>query len=117
MTGVLCDCGTVEVASPLAASVEDAMLVYSAIAGSRPTEKVMLRPSLLCVPNLASPDSSNILGSVKIGKYTEWFHDVSDCEISNTCEDALNLLCSTFGCQVSPFLSQHILDDKNTGIY
>ena len=27
--------------------------------------------SPLCVPNLLSPDNSNILGSVKIGKYTE----------------------------------------------
>jgi hypothetical protein len=27
--------------------------------------------SPLCVPNLLSPDNSNIMGSVKIGKYTE----------------------------------------------
>jgi Asp-tRNA(Asn)/Glu-tRNA(Gln) amidotransferase A subunit family amidase len=104
MTGVLCDAGTVEVASPLAASVEDAILVYSAIAGSRHVEKLTLRPSPLCVPNLVSPDSSNILGSVKIGKYTEWFHDVSDPEISTTCEDALNLLCSSFGCQIEDII-------------
>ncbi|XP_066348221.1 fatty acid amide hydrolase-like isoform X6 [Miscanthus floridulus] len=44
MTGVLCDSGTVEVASPLVSSVEDAILVYSAIAGSRPMEKLTLRP-------------------------------------------------------------------------
>ncbi|CAL5036131.1 unnamed protein product [Urochloa decumbens] len=104
MTGVLCDSGTVEVASPLASSVEDAMLVYSAIAGSRPMDKLTLRPSPLCVPNLLSPDNSNILGSVKIGKYTEWFHDVSDREISSTCEDALNLLRSTFGCQIEEII-------------
>jgi len=81
--------------------------------------------SPLCVPNLLSPDNGNILGSVKIGKYTEvhifnsniilvlpilkwnlllqWFHDVSDREISSTCEDALKLLCNTFGCQVAHF--------------
>lgn len=104
MTGALCDCGTVEVASPLAASVEDAMLVYSAIAGCRPTDKLTLRPSPLCVPNLLTPDNSNILQSVKVGKYTEWFHDVSDCDISNTCEDALNLLCSTSGCQIEEII-------------
>ncbi|BAF13910.1 fatty acid amide hydrolase-like [Oryza sativa Japonica Group] len=104
MTGALCDCGTVEVASPLAASVEDALLVYSAIAGSRPMDKLTLRPSPLCVPNLVSPDNNNILGSVKIGKYTEWFHDVSDRDISNTCEDALNLLCSSFGCQIEEII-------------
>lgn len=100
MTGVLCDSGTVEVASPLTSSVDDAILVYSAIAGSRPMDKLTLRPSPLCVPNLLSPENSNILGSVKIGKYTEWFNDVSDHEISGTCDDALKLLCSAFGCQV-----------------
>ncbi|XP_066348216.1 fatty acid amide hydrolase-like isoform X2 [Miscanthus floridulus] len=129
MTGVLCDSGTVEVASPLVSSVEDAILVYSAIAGSRPMEKLTLRPcrcycsctrvrataaaahppprrpaagseSPLCVPNLLSPENSNILGSVKIGKYTEWFNDVSDHEISSTCDDALKLLCSAFGCEI-----------------
>jgi len=71
------------------------MLVYSAIEGSRPMDKLTLRPSPLCVPNLLSPENSNILGSVKIGQYTEWFHDVSDHEISSICEDALKLLCST----------------------
>lgn len=104
LTGVLCDAGTVEVASPLTASVEDSMLVYSALAGSRPTDKLTMRPSPLCVPNLVSSDNSNILQSVKVGKYTEWFHDVSDSEISNTCEDALNLLCSTFGCQIEEII-------------
>lgn len=100
MTGSLCDAGTVEVGSPLTASVEDAMLVYSALAGCRPTDILTLRPSPLCVPNLVSSDNSNILQSVKVGKYTEWFNDVSDIEISNTCDSALNLLCSTFGCQI-----------------
>lgn len=100
MTGVLCDSGTVEVASPLTSSVDDAILVYSAIAGSRPMDKLTLRPSPLCVPNLLSPENSNILGSVKIGKYTEWFNDVSGHEISGTCDDALKLLCSAFGCQI-----------------
>ncbi|KAM0882521.1 hypothetical protein ACQ4PT_032225 [Festuca glaucescens] len=104
MTGVLCDAGTVEVASPLTASVEDSMLVYSALAGSRPMDKLTLRPLPLCVPNLVSSDNSNILQSVKVGKYSEWFHDVSDSEISNTCEDALNLLCSTFGCQIEEII-------------
>uniref|UniRef100_A0ACD5Z0E0 Uncharacterized protein n=1 Tax=Avena sativa TaxID=4498 RepID=A0ACD5Z0E0_AVESA len=78
LTGVLCDAGTVEVASPLTASVEDSMLVYSAVAGSRPTDKITLRPSPLSVPNLVSSDNSNILQSVKVGKYTEWFHDIEE---------------------------------------
>ncbi|XP_044329870.1 fatty acid amide hydrolase isoform X1 [Triticum aestivum] len=104
MTGVVCDAGTVEVASPLTSSVEDSVLLYSALAGSRPMDKLTLRPSLLCVPNLVSSENSKILQSVKVGKYTEWFHDVPDNEVSNTCEDALNLLCSTFGCQIEEII-------------
>lgn len=100
MTGVLCDEGTVEVISPLAASVEDAMLVYLAIAGSSPSDKISLRPSPLCFPNLSSSDNLNILQSMKLGKYSEWFHDVSNPEISTKCEDALQLLCRTFGSQM-----------------
>ncbi|KAJ4759942.1 Glutamyl-tRNA(Gln) amidotransferase subunit A [Rhynchospora pubera] len=100
MTGVVCDGGTVEVVSQLAASVEDAMLVYSAIAGSSPSDKISLRPSPLSLPTLSSSDNLNILQSVKLGKYSEWFHDVSNTEISTKCEDALQLLCSTFGSQI-----------------
>ncbi|KAJ3679792.1 hypothetical protein LUZ60_016070 [Juncus effusus] len=100
MTGVMCECGTVEVVSPLAASVEDAIIVYSALAGSSPSDKISLRPSPLCVPNLSSSDNLSILQSLRLGKYSDWFHDVSNPEISTKCEDALALLCSTFGCQI-----------------
>ncbi|XP_078179961.1 fatty acid amide hydrolase isoform X2 [Carex rostrata] len=100
MTGVLCDGGTVEVVSPLAASVEDAMLIYSAIAGSSPSDKISLRPSPLCLPNLSSSDNLTTLQSLKLGKYSEWFHDVSNTEISTKCDDTLQLLCSTFGSQI-----------------
>ncbi|TVU38314.1 hypothetical protein EJB05_11676, partial [Eragrostis curvula] len=116
MTGVICDCGTVEVVSPLVASVEDAMLVYSVMAGPRPMDKFTLSPSPLCVPYLASPDNHNTLGSVKIGKYTEWFHDVSDPEISNTCEDALNLLCTTFGCRIEEIILPEIEEMRTAHI-
>uniref|UniRef100_R7WES0 Glutamyl-tRNA(Gln) amidotransferase subunit A n=1 Tax=Aegilops tauschii TaxID=37682 RepID=R7WES0_AEGTA len=110
MTGVLCDCGTAEVASPLTASVEDSVLVYSALAGCRPMDKLTLRPLPLCVPNLVSSENNDILQSVKVGKYTEWFHDVSDIEISNTCEDALSLLRNTFGCQIEEIILPELLE-------
>ncbi|SPT15751.1 unnamed protein product [Triticum aestivum] len=110
MTGVLCGCGTAEVASPLTASVEDSMLVYSALAGCRPMDKLTLRPLPPCVPNLVSSENNDILQSVKVGKYTEWFHDVSDIEISNTCEDALSLLRNTFGCQIEEIILPELLE-------
>ncbi|XP_072986681.1 fatty acid amide hydrolase [Typha latifolia] len=100
MKGSLCECGTVEVASPLAATVEDAMLVYSALAGSSQADKISLKPSPLCLPDLSSSDNLNILQKVRLGKYSEWFHDVSNKDISNKCEDALNLLSNTFGSEI-----------------
>ncbi|XP_065004912.1 fatty acid amide hydrolase-like isoform X3 [Musa acuminata AAA Group] len=100
MTGSLCDCGTVEVVSPLAATVEDAMLVYAAMAGSSKADRISLNPSPLCCPNLSSSNNLNILQSVRLGKYTEWFNDVSNNDISNKCEDAVNLLSANFGCQI-----------------
>nr|GEX23106.1 fatty acid amide hydrolase isoform X1 [Tanacetum cinerariifolium] len=59
-----------------------------------------LRPSEPCVPDLSSPENSSILGSMRLGKYTEWFNDVFSPEISTKCEDILNLLSETHGCRV-----------------
>ncbi|KAF6147365.1 hypothetical protein GIB67_003263 [Kingdonia uniflora] len=44
MKGALCDSGTVEIIGPIAASVEDVMLVYSVISGSSPTDRISLMP-------------------------------------------------------------------------
>ncbi|ONK70657.1 uncharacterized protein A4U43_C04F160 [Asparagus officinalis] len=98
MEGSLCDCGTVEVVSPLAATVEDIMLVYAAIAGSSADDRISLNPLPLCLPNLSSSYNLDVLRSLRLGKYTEWFNDVSCPDISTKCEDALNLLSDTFGC-------------------
>ncbi|KAM7474803.1 hypothetical protein LguiB_022046 [Lonicera macranthoides] len=100
MTGAICDTGTVEVIGPIASSVEDVMLVYVAILGSSPANKISLRPSIPCLPNLSSYESSNALGSLRLGKYTEWFNDVFSTDISDKCEDALNLISETHGCKM-----------------
>ncbi|KAM7482372.1 hypothetical protein LguiB_006955 [Lonicera macranthoides] len=100
MEGSLCDAGTVEIIGPLASNVEDVMLVYAAISGSSPAVKICLNPPLPCLPNLSSHGSSNALGSLRLGKYTEWFNDVFSSDISNKCEDALTLLSETHGCKV-----------------
>ncbi|KAJ6819303.1 fatty acid amide hydrolase [Iris pallida] len=99
MQGSIADCGTVEVVSPLAATVEDAMLVYAAMAGSAEDDKISLNPSPLCLPNLSSSGNVEVLRSMKLGKFSEWFNDVSSTDISTKCEDALNLLSDSFGCK------------------
>ncbi|KAF5731892.1 Amidase [Tripterygium wilfordii] len=100
MEGSLCGSGTVEIIGPIASSVEDAMLVYAAILGSSPADRIALRPSPPCLPILPSPDTADGLGSLRLGKYTAWFNDVHSPEISDKCEDALNLLSKTHGCEV-----------------
>ncbi|XP_065869684.1 fatty acid amide hydrolase [Euphorbia lathyris] len=100
MGGSLCGCGTVEVIGPIASSVEDVMLVYSAMLGSSPEDRISIKPSPPCLPSLSSYENMDILGSLRLGKYTTWFNDVHSTDISNACEDILNLLLKTHGCQI-----------------
>ncbi|XP_052205371.1 fatty acid amide hydrolase isoform X1 [Diospyros lotus] len=99
MSGSLCDAGTVEIIGPIAANVEDVILVYSAILGSFPADRINIRPSLPCLPNLSSYESSNALASLRLGKYTEWFNDVFSADISEKCDNILNLLSEKHGCK------------------
>ncbi|KAF3435859.1 hypothetical protein FNV43_RR22951 [Rhamnella rubrinervis] len=99
MGGSLCGSGTVEVIGPIASTVEDVMLVYSAMLGSSLADRISLKPGPACVPIL-SYDNSNTLRSMRLGRYTEWFDDVFSTEISDKCEDALNLLLKNHGCEV-----------------
>ncbi|KAJ0514149.1 putative hydrolase [Helianthus annuus] len=98
--GSLCDGGTVEIVGPITSSVEDIILVYAAILGSSPSDKISLHPSVPCLPDLSSHENSSILGSLRLGKYTEWFNDVFSPDISNKCEDALNMFSETHGCKI-----------------
>ncbi|XP_057960002.1 fatty acid amide hydrolase-like isoform X2 [Malania oleifera] len=100
MKGTLIDAATVAVIGPIASSVEDVMLVYAAMLGTSPADRISLKPSPPALPNLSSNDSLNTLGSVRLGKYTQWFNDVYSTDISNKCDDVLNLLSNTHGCEV-----------------
>ncbi|CAO2813607.1 unnamed protein product [Amaranthus hypochondriacus] len=97
--GALCD-GTVDIIGPIASSVEDVMLVYAAILGSSPADKISMKPSPPCLPNLKSEARIKAVESLRLGKYTEWFNDVYSSEISQKCEDVLNWLCKTYNCQI-----------------
>ncbi|GMI83740.1 fatty acid amide hydrolase [Hibiscus trionum] len=99
MEGSLCDSGTVEVIGPITSTVEDAILVYAAILGSSPADRISLRPPPPCFPDLSVLDNANTLGSLRLGKYTEWFNDVHSTDISDDCEDVLNLLSKSHGCE------------------
>ncbi|XP_076904161.1 fatty acid amide hydrolase-like [Bidens hawaiensis] len=111
--GSLCDGGTVGIIGPLASSVEDIIIVYAAILGSSPSDKISLHPSVPCLPDLSSHENSDILGSLRFGKYTEWFNDVFSSDISNRCEDALSAFSETHGCKVSEIVIPE-LDEMRT---
>ncbi|XP_021656175.2 fatty acid amide hydrolase isoform X3 [Hevea brasiliensis] len=98
--GSICDSGTVEIIGPMASSMEDVILVYAAMLGSSPADRICLNPSPPCLPNLSSYGNTDILGSLRLGKYTAWFNDVHSTDISDKCEDILNLLSKTHGCEM-----------------
>jgi Asp-tRNA(Asn)/Glu-tRNA(Gln) amidotransferase A subunit family amidase len=100
MGGSLCGSGTVEIIGPLASSVEDVMLVYAAILGSSPANRISMRPSPPCLPDLSTNDSMNSLGSLRLGKYSKWFNDVATTEISDKCENVLSQLSKAHGCEM-----------------
>ncbi|KAL3515446.1 hypothetical protein ACH5RR_022348 [Cinchona calisaya] len=100
MTGALCDAGTVEIIGPITSSVEDALLVYAAMLGSSPANRIALNLSLPCLPYLSSNEGLSIVGSLRLGKYTEWFNDVFSTDISTKCEEILCLLSEKHGCKM-----------------
>ncbi|KAK7302619.1 hypothetical protein RJT34_13511 [Clitoria ternatea] len=110
MEGSLCDCGTVEIIGPIASTVEDVMLVYAAMLGSSPSNRISLKPAPPCLPIHSLSDDSNALESLRIGKYTPWFNDVSSTEVSDKCEDALNLLSKSHGCEMIEIVIPEILE-------
>eukprot|EP00249_Psilotum_nudum_P018506 c26841_g1_i2 orf=298-2112(+) len=103
--GVLELAWTVEVVSPIAGTVEDAMLVYAAMLGSCPDDITASRPMPPCFPmlrdSLSDADNARVIGSLRLGKYTEWFNDVSSLEVSEMCMTALQLLIDTYGIQLT----------------
>ncbi|GLJ30072.1 hypothetical protein SUGI_0594660 [Cryptomeria japonica] len=97
ITGSICEGGTVEIIGPIAATVEDVMLVYAAILGSSTVDLARLRPMPPCFPMLGTTDNFNVLGSLKLGKYSSWFADVYSNDVSDTCERILTQLANNFG--------------------
>ncbi|XP_047949917.1 fatty acid amide hydrolase [Salvia hispanica] len=116
MSGSICDSGTVEIIGPITSNVEDAILVYAAILGSSTAERIALRPSLPCLPDLTSNELSHGSGSLTLGKYTEWFNDVFSTEISDKCEDVLNRLVENHGCKMVEIVIPELLEMRTAHI-
>lgn len=85
-----------------AATVEDALLMYTVIHGHLPDDPIISIPPLTNLPLLeesGSPQSDSLISSIRFGKYTKWFEDC-DGPIHETCHMALNGLQKHYGCKV-----------------
>ncbi|KAK9166163.1 hypothetical protein Scep_001354 [Stephania cephalantha] len=114
MEGSLVDGGTMEIIGPLAATVEDVMLVYAAMLGSSPADKFNLKPPPPGLPMLSSGNGLDDIGSLRLGKYTEWFNDVFSTDISDKCDDVLNLLQKTCACQITEIVIPELHEMKTS---
>ncbi|KAK9163482.1 hypothetical protein Syun_004384 [Stephania yunnanensis] len=114
MEGSLVDGGTMEIIGPLAATVEDVMLVYAAMLGSSPADKFNLKPPPPGLPMLSSGNGLDDFGSLRLGKYTEWFNDVYSTDISDKCDDVLNLLQKTCACQITEIVIPELHEMKTS---
>ncbi|MCH94285.1 fatty acid amide hydrolase-like, partial [Trifolium medium] len=63
-----------------------------------------------CLPTLSFNDDTDALGSLRIGIYTPWFNNVHSTEVSDKCEDALNLLRKAHGCEVKEVVIPEIME-------
>lgn len=92
---------TVEVVTPMAGTVEDLLLVYAAMLGSRPNDVTVSKPNLPSFPIMEGSshdtDVAKVIGSVTLGMYTEWFNDISSSEVLEACEEVLQLLAGKYG--------------------
>eukprot|EP00252_Welwitschia_mirabilis_P011975 TRINITY_DN2661_c0_g1_i10.p1 TRINITY_DN2661_c0_g1~~TRINITY_DN2661_c0_g1_i10.p1 ORF type:complete len:492 (+),score=76.64 TRINITY_DN2661_c0_g1_i10:411-1886(+) len=112
MKGTLCEGGTVEVVGPLAATVEDLLLVYAAMSGSSETDMSRLRPMPPCYPYLRSSDSYDLLGKIQLGKYSDWFNDVYAHEIIESSERILTLLHEQYGTETKEIVLPELEESR-----
>ncbi|XP_010547869.1 PREDICTED: fatty acid amide hydrolase-like [Tarenaya hassleriana] len=76
----------------LAATVEDAFIVYTAISGQLPSEEPITSPRRLSFPML---NSTTGITDIRLAKYEKWFNDCSS-DIRLCCSEALLRLCENY---------------------
>eukprot|EP01018_Ginkgo_biloba_P000931 Gb_10455 [translate_table: standard] len=79
---------TVGMIGVLAATVEDALIVYAAIFGHVPTDNLVSLPPPTKLPLLQKSES---ISDITLAKYSKWF-DHCDNDVRNACYRALDLL-------------------------
>lgn len=93
LAGVLPLNWTVGMVGILAATVEDALIVYAAINGPLPSQQPTALLPKVYFPLLKSATS---ISAIKLAKYDAWFNDCSN-EIRLCCSGAVDKLCERYG--------------------
>lgn len=96
LSGVLPLNWTVGMVGILAATVEDALVVYAAINGPLPSQQPTVSLPKVSFPLLKSATS---ISAIKLAKYDAWFNDCSD-DIRVCCSRAVDKLCERYGWKV-----------------
>lgn len=92
---------TVGMLGTLTATVEDALIMYAAVHGHLPQDRIVSLPPSAKFPVLRDrferePNKLQSVGGLKFAKYSEWFDD-SDDEVKDACYHALELLQKAYG--------------------
>eukprot|EP00250_Pteridium_aquilinum_P012631 c20844_g1_i1 orf=387-2228(-) len=85
-----------------AATVEDALIMYTAIHGHLPSDRSISLPpptNLPLLKELGGPQGDSLIRSISFAKYTKWFEDC-DHPIAETCQKALEALENHYRCKV-----------------
>ncbi|KAH9668565.1 Amidase domain-containing protein [Citrus sinensis] len=102
LSGVLPLNWTVGMVGILAATVEDALVVYAAINGPLPSQQPTVSLPKVSFPLLKSATS---ISAIKLAKYDAWFNDCSD-DIRVCCSHAVDKLCERYGWKVRTLNTQ-----------
>ncbi|XP_047321262.1 fatty acid amide hydrolase-like [Impatiens glandulifera] len=95
-SGVLPLNWTVGMVGVLAGTIEDALIVYTAISGELPTADNSTKHYNIHLPILKSP---NYISGVRLARYGEWFNDCSK-DVGDCCSRAVEKLQHHYGWEV-----------------
>ncbi|MCO5588588.1 hypothetical protein L7F22_042545 [Adiantum nelumboides] len=85
-----------------AATVEDALIMYTAINGHVPNDCIISLPpptTLPLIKEIGGPQGDSVISNINFAKYTKWFEDCDEI-VYQTCYKALNALQQHYGCKV-----------------
>ncbi|KAL2651032.1 hypothetical protein R1flu_019160 [Riccia fluitans] len=90
---------TIGMLGTLTATVEDALIMYAAVLGHLPGDRIVSIPPPATFPaslDFPKAEASKLVGELKIANYSEWFDD-SDENVKHGCQRALDLLQQAYG--------------------